>query len=310
VRLAFFGTTEFAVPALEAMADSVALVVTQPDRPTGRGLRLHASPVKTRALALGLPVESPEKSRAPEFVARLRSLDLDALLVAAYGQILSVAVLESARRGGINLHGSVLPRWRGAAPIQRAILAGDTETGVTLMQMDRGMDTGDIIAVRRTPIGPDETYGELQARLADLAAGMAREWMPRVVAGDYPREPQDDAPATLAAKVTKEEAGLDFGRAAAAEYARFRAFTPAPGAYLSLAGGPLKLHACRLAAGEAAGGTVLSLQPLTVAFAGGALELQAVQPAGKPRMAGRDWANGARLRVGDRLEAPPAQSGA
>lgn len=301
MRLVYFGTSEFAVPALRAVADSVALVVSQPDRPSGRGLRLHPSPVKAAALEMGLPCETPEKSRDPQFVARLRDIEADALLVAAYGQILSTSVLESARRGGINLHGSILPKYRGAAPIQRAILDGERETGVSLMQMDRGMDTGDVIAIERMPIGPDETYGELQSRLADLAAQMAAQWMPRIAVGDYPRTPQDSMSASLAPKVSKQEAELAFERQAILEYRRFRAFTPSPGAYLATSGGPLRIHRARYAAASGSPGTVVWVSPLVVAFAEGALQLAEVQPAGRPRMAGRDYANGARLRPGSVL---------
>ena len=302
MRLVFFGTGAFALPALRALAPHVALVVTQPDRPTGRGMRLQPAPAKLVAQELGLAVESPERSRAPEFVARLRELEADALVVASYGQILSTAILESARRGGINLHGSILPEYRGAAPIQRCVLDGRKETGVTLMQMDRGMDTGDAIEVVRTPIGSDETYGELQDRLAVLAAGMAVDSMPRIVAGDYARTPQDPSLATLAPKVEKGEAELSPARGAKAEYDRFRAFTPAPGAFLRTALGTLRVHGARLSDAAGGPGTVLALSPEpVVAFEGGALRLLEVQPEGKKRMPGRDWANGARLRVGDRL---------
>ena len=302
MRLVFFGTGAFALPALRALAPHVVLVVTQPDRPTGRGMRLQSAPAKLVAQELGLPVESPEKSRAPEFVARLRELDADALVVASYGQILSAAVLESARRGGINLHGSILPEYRGAAPVQRCVLDGRAETGITLMQMDRGMDTGDMIEVVRTPIGSDETYGDLQDRLALLAAEMAVEWMPRIVAGDYPRTAQDSALATLAPKVEKAEAELSPARPAKAEYDRLRAFTPAPGAFLRSAQGTLRVHQARLSDATGEPGTVLALSPEpVVAFAGGSLRLLEVQPEGKRRMSGRDWANGARLRVGEAL---------
>ena len=302
MKLIFFGTGAFALPALRALAKSVALVVTQPDRPTGRGMKLSPAPAKLVAQELGIPVESPEKSRAPEFVARLRELDADALVVASYGQILSTAVLESARRGGINLHGSILPEYRGAAPIQRCLLDDRSETGITLMQMDKGMDTGDMIHVVRTPIGPDETYGELQDRLALIAAEMAVEWMPRIVAGDYPRMPQDGEGATLAPKVEKAEAELLFSRDAKAEYARFRAFTPAPGAFLRTAGGTLRVHQARFEEAQGESGTLLAVVPEpVVAFASGALRLLEVQPEGKRRMPARDWANGARLKVGNTL---------
>lgn len=303
MRLVFFGTGAFALPALRALAPHVVLVVTQPDRPTGRGMRLQPAPAKLVAQELGLAVETPEKTRAPEFVARLRELDADALVVASYGQILSVAVLESARRGGINLHGSILPEYRGAAPVQRCVLDGRTETGITLMQMDKGMDTGDMIEMVRTPIGADETYGELQDRLALLAAELAVAWLPRIVAGDYPRTPQDSSLATIAPKIEKSEAELTFSKGATQEYRRFRAFTPAPGAFLRTTNGTLRLHAARLseaATGEP--GTVLAIAPEPiVAFAGGALRLLEVQPEGKRRMPGRDWVNGARIEAGDVL---------
>lgn len=302
MKLIYFGTGTFALPALRALAPHVALVVTQPDRPTGRGMRLQAAPAKLLAQELGLHVESPEKTRAPEFVARLRELDADALVVASYGQILSTAVLDSAKRGGINLHGSILPEYRGAAPIQRCILDGRTETGITLMQMDRGMDTGDMIEIVRTPIGPDETYGELQDRLALLAAEMAVAWMPRIVADDYPRTPQEGDRATVAPKVEKAEAELSFARAAKEEYDRFRAFTPAPGAFVRTTHGVLRLHSVRAAEGSGEPGTVLSVSPEpVVAFAEGALRLVEVQPEGKRRMSGRDWANGARIKAGESL---------
>lgn len=302
MRLVYFGTSEFAVPALRAVAESVVLVVSQPDRPTGRSMKVRPSPVKEVALDLDLLVETPEKCRAPEFVERLRNLEADALLVAAYGQILSQAVLDSALRGGINLHGSVLPKYRGAAPIQRAILGGETTTGITMIQMDKGMDTGDMIAIRETEIGPDETYGELQGRLADIAAEMAVVWMPRIVAGDYPRIPQDHARATMAPKVTKEEAELRFERDARSEYARFRAFTPSPGAFFLREDGPLRVRRARMGEGRGEAGEVLSTSGgLEVAFADGSLVLLEVQPAGRKAMSGHDFANGARLRLGSRL---------
>ena len=302
MRLVFFGTGAFALPALRALAPHVALVVTQPDRPTGRGMKLRPAPAKLVAHELGLPVESPEKTRAPEFVARLREIDADALVVASYGQILSTAVLESARRGGINLHGSILPEYRGAAPIQRCVLDGRTETGITLMQMDKGMDTGDMIEIVRTPIGPDETYGELQDRLALIAADLAVAWMPRIVAGDYPRMSQDSSQATIAPKVEKSEAELTFSKDSLGEYARFRAFTPAPGAFVRTSSGVLRIHQVRHSGAEGEAGTVLALSPQPViAFEGGSLRLLEVQPEGKRRMPGRDWANGARLKVGDSL---------
>jgi methionyl-tRNA formyltransferase len=303
MRVVYFGTAEFAVPALRAVVSafpgSVKLVVSQPDRPSGRGLKLVPSPVRRAAMELEIPVETPERARAPEFVERLRSLDADVLLVAAYGQILSTSVLESARRGGINLHGSILPKYRGAAPIQRCILEGDTETGVTLMQMDKGMDTGDMIAVARTPIGADETYGVLQERLSQIAAALAVEWMPGIASGDYPRTPQDHDAATYAPKVEKAEAELRWDMSCEEAYRRFRAFTPAPGAFIRTGLGHLKLVNARLGSKQGPPGTYLGGDE--IGFRHGSLALVEVQPEGKKRMQFRDFANGARLRPGDSL---------
>ena len=193
-------------------------------------------------------------------------------------------------------------RATNCAPIQRCILDGQTETGITLMQMDRGMDTGDMIETVRTAIGPDETYGELQDRLALIAADLAVQWMPRIVAGDYPRTSQNSDFATIAPKIEKSEAELSFSKPAPQEYNRFRAFTPTPGPFLRTASGLLRLHRVRPTEGSGEPGTLISVAPEpTVTFAEGALRLIEVQPEGKRRMSGRDWANGARLRVGDRL---------
>lgn len=303
MRIAYFGTSDFAVPALKAVAEHVILVVSQPDRPKGRGLQLQPSPVKAAALELGLPVETPEKARDPEFIERLAGLHLDFLLVAAYGQILSTKLLGAAKHGGINLHGSILPEYRGAAPIQRALLDGRTETGVTLMQMDRGMDSGDMIAIERLPILPGETAGALQSRLAELAANMAHDWAPRLAAGDYPRTPQNHDAATYAPKVEREETRLQWTESAEVSFRRFQAFTPNPGTSIATRLGEARLSEIALRPDlDAAPGTVLALQPeLTVAMASGALALIELQPAGKKRMRGRDWANGLRLQVGDSL---------
>ncbi|MBX3119979.1 MAG: methionyl-tRNA formyltransferase [Fimbriimonadaceae bacterium] len=302
MKLVYFGTGIFAVETLRVLREHVSLVVTQPDRPSGRGMKLQSSPVKRMAQELGLPVESPEKCRAPEFVERLRSESADALVVASYGQILSQAVLDSATRGGINLHGSILPAYRGAAPIQRCLLNGDLETGVTLMQMDKGMDTGDMIAIGRTPLHPDETYSELEIRLSDLAAQMALQWMPRIVDADYPRTPQNHEQATMAPKVTKAEAELRVTKNVLQEYNRYRAFTGAPGAFIATRFGLLKLTQVRREETTGKPGTVVSMNPdLEIAFEGGSLRLIEVQPEGKKRMSGRDFANGARLKIGDRL---------
>lgn len=301
MRIVYFGTNDFAVPALRALAPHVVLVVSQPDRPSGRGMKLHPSPVKQAALELGLPVETPEKARAAEFVEQVAALEADVHVVAAYGQILSLRLLETAKNGGINLHGSILPAYRGAAPIQRSILNGDAETGVTLMQMDKGMDTGDMIAIAKTPIGPDETYGELQTRLSEIARDLVVEWIDRLAVGNYPREVQDHDQATYANKIDRTETELQFERSAVEEYNRFRAFTPAPSVFLNTNQGRLKIKEARRGEATGANGRILALNPLTVAFEGGSLELHTVQPEGKPAMSGAAWAAGRRLAVGDSL---------
>lgn len=301
MKIVYFGTSEFAVPALQALAPHVVLVVSQPDRPSGRGMKLQASPVKKAALELGLKVETPEKARVPEFVDYVASLEADVHVVAAYGQILSLKLLETAKNGGINLHGSILPAYRGAAPIQRSILNGDTETGVTLMQMDKGMDTGDMIAIAKTAIGPDETYGELQIRLADIARDLVVDWIDRLAAGDYPRTPQDHERATYANKIDRAETELSLERDASGEYNRFRAFTPSPSVFLQTSQGRLKIKEARLSDKEGESGKILALNPLTVACRQRSLELLTVQPEGKPAMSGTSWAAGKRLAVQDSL---------
>lgn len=309
MRIVAFGTASFAVPALRAVAPHVVLAVSQPDRPKGRGLETQPSPFKQAALDLGLPVETPERARDAEFIARIRGLKPDFLLVAAYGQILPVALLEAAKFGGINLHGSILPEYRGAAPIQRCLLEGHTETGVTLMQMEKGMDTGDVIAIEKLPIGPEETYGELQDRLAELAGKMATEWAPKLAAGDYPRAPQDHSRATHAAKIEKQEAELNWFGDAAAEHNRYRAFTPAPGATLNTKFGLLRLSKAQFCAESGNPGEALLVKGgLRVAFRHGSLDLLELQPAGKKRMSGADFANGMRLRAGDSLLPEPNDS--
>ncbi|HXH60993.1 MAG TPA: methionyl-tRNA formyltransferase [Fimbriimonadaceae bacterium] len=302
MRVVYFGTSDFAVPALERLTQHVVLVVTQPDRPSGRGMELRPSAVKQAALRLGLQVETPVKSRKPEFVERLASLQPDLFVVASYGQILSRALLDVPKHGSVNLHASVLPHFRGAAPIQYALLNGECETGVTVMMMDEGMDTGDIVASATIEIGKEETAGDLHDRLADLAAALAAEWVPKIAQGSFPRTPQDDEQATYAPKVTKQDAQLRFDRPAKAEFDRYRAFTPHPGAFLALPSGTLRVHRARLGQGGASPGTVLAVRPdLEVAFADGSLVLDKVQPQGRKAMGGSDFANGARIAAGDCL---------
>ncbi len=301
MRLVYFGTSEFAVPALRAISQDVVLVVSQPDREAGRGRALRESPVKKATLEIGLQVATPEKCR--EIVDQVEELTPDALLVASYGQILPEAMLKAAKRGGVNLHASLLPKYRGAAPIQRAILDGETKAGVTLMQMDKGMDTGDIITIGETAIGPDETAGELESRLAAMAAEMAAEWMPRIAAGDYQGSPQESELASLAPKMTPEDGLISFDMDVEEAYRRFRACTSRPGCRLVTRHGRLKILECRPAGTEAAGGVVTNVEggAITVGFYKGSLELRRVQPEGRGAVSGGDFANGLRLQVGASL---------
>lgn len=240
LKLVFAGTPEFAVPALQACLDAgteVVAVYTQPDRPAGRGRQLGASPVKQAALALGIPVEQPETLKSPQAQQRLRDYAPDLMVVIAYGLILPRKVLAIPRLGCWNVHASVLPRWRGAAPIQRAILAGDTETGVGLMRMEAGLDTGPVLLERRTPIAPDDTGGSLHDRLATLGAEVLREGLLRVLGGaSLPATPQAESGATYAHKLDKAEARLDFTRPALELERKVRAFNPWPVAEAELAG--------------------------------------------------------------------------
>jgi methionyl-tRNA formyltransferase len=304
VKLVYFGTSAFAVPALERLAKHVVLVVTQPDRPSGRGMADKPSEVKRAAVRLGLPVETPEKSRDKGFIEHLSTLDADAFVVASYGQILSKSLLAVPKRGCFNLHASLLPKYRGAAPIQYAVLNGDAETGVTLMLMDEGMDTGDAIARTAIPIGPDETAGELHDRLAVIGAELADLWIEPLASGNFPRVPQDTGVASYAPKVSKADAELDFDGSMKQEYDRFRAFTPIPGAWIATSNGPLKLR--RVCRGRrdpnAASGTVVSVRPFEVAFADGSLVFEEVQPQARKAMPGSEFANGARIVPGDCLK--------
>ncbi len=304
MRLVFAGTPPFAATALDALADAghdIALVLTQPDRPAGRGMKLVPGAVKQTALARGLQVSQPASLKTPEAQAELRAVDPDVMVVAAYGLILPQAVLDLPRLGCLNIHASLLPRWRGAAPIQRAILAGDAETGITIMQMDAGLDTGAMLTKTVVPIRATDTAASLHDRLAVAGAEAIVAALANYSA--LVPEKQDDAQATYAAKLSKEEAKLDWHLPAEALARAVRAFNPAPGAWTLLERAPLKIWAALPVAGTGLPGEVLRAEAdlLVVACGSGALALQEVQPAGGKRMsaaaflAGRPPARGTRL---------------
>ena len=312
MRIVFFGTPEFAVPSLEALAreHEIALVVAQPDRPAGRGMKLHVPPVIVRARELGLPVAQPAKIRNAEFLDEIVRLAPDAGIVVAYGKILPAALLAIPKQGFFNVHGSILPKYRGAAPIQRAIEAGEQTTGVTIMRVDEELDHGPMLAIETTEIGPDERTPSLAKRLSQIGAdALAR------VLRDMPAEvPQDHAQATYAAKIEKAEGEITFREPASVIYNRFRAFEPWPG--VSYQG--LKLTEIgpigqigpigRIGPISPIGpigptpGTILSINDdLLIACAEGAIRVLEMQRPGKPRARAGDVARGLGWRVGDVL---------
>ncbi len=301
------GTPEFALPVLEQLSANyqVVGVVTQPDRPAGRGRKLLPSPVKELALAEGIPIFQPEKLRRMEAVERLRAWLPDLIVVAAYGQILPPSVLELPRYGCINVHASLLPRWRGASPIQAAILAGDAVTGITLMKMDEGLDTGPILAQQPVDIGPEETAGELSARLARVGGQLLLETLPDYLAGRLTPTPQPDSGITIARRFRKQASALDWSKPAADLARRVRAFSPTPGAYTTWNGAHLKVLRARPLAQDTAdrppGSVFLEQRVPAVVTGEGALVLMQVQMAGKRPMSGEQFARGRRDFIGSVL---------
>lgn len=298
MRVVFMGSPDFAASVLRMLAQHypVCGVVTQPDRPSGRGQVLTPPAVKTLAHGLGIEVFQPERLRKPESYAVLQSWAPDLIVVAAYGQILRQNVLDLPRYGCINVHASLLPRWRGAAPIQAALLHGDAVTGATIMKMDAGVDTGDILAIREVAILPGDNAASLTASVAQAGAELLVQTLPAYLSGALTPSPQDHSLATFAPMLQKEQGQLDFSRPVQQLVNQVRAFNPWPGAFITWPNLPLKIHAASAASGpEAAPGTraVLAKMPALRALDGWLL-LEQVQPAGKKPMSGRDFLAGAR----------------
>lgn len=307
MRLIFAGTPEFAAAALRALiaaGHQVPLVLTQPDRPAGRGMKLKPGPVKQVALAHGLAVAQPDTLKSEATRAPIAEAGAAVMVVAAYGLILPQAVLDLPPLGCVNIHASLLPRWRGAAPIHRAIEAGDRETGITLMQMDAGLDSGAMLAQARLPIRADDTTGRLHDRLAELGAREIVRLLPDLPTAQGNATPQDAAAASYAHKITKQEARLDWTQPAVMLDRRIRAFDPFPGAYALLDGAALKIW--RAQALDAAGppGQVLAVarDGFTVACGAGALAIHEVQQAGGRRLPAEAFLAGHAMRPGDRLD--------
>ena len=311
MRLGFAGTPKFSVPALEALAGSehaVQVVFTKPDRPAGRGRHVQVSPVKQRALELGLKVLEPATFKSPDTLDTLRALDLDALVVVAYGLILPPAALAAPRLGCFNIHASLLPRWRGAAPIQRALLAGDAVTGVTIMRMEAGLDTGPMLAARAVDIGERDTGGSLHDRLAVLGAALLRETLDALARGEgLPETPQPEAGVTYAQKISKAEAEIDWRADAEQVLRKVRAFNPAPVAQTRWGDQQIRiweaeLAPARLAPATAPGaamapGTVVDTGPsgIDVSCGRGTLRVTRLQLAGRRPMTAADILNSQQL---------------
>jgi methionyl-tRNA formyltransferase len=308
IRTVFMGSPEFSLPALQGLAARypVVGVITQPDRPAGRGRALKPPPVKLLAEELGLPVIQPRRLREPQAMDKLREWDPELIVVAAFGQILRPDVLELPRYGCVNVHASLLPRWRGAAPVQAALLNGDTHTGITIMLMDAGVDTGPLLSQRALPILPEETAGSLGERLSRLGGELLLETLPGYLSGEIQPQPQDEAGATYAPMLKKEDGRLDFSQSAGQLERKVRAFNPWPGAFMEWQGAPLKVHQARAVEGEdaargnkeAAGRRMVYEDMPAVAAERGLLVLEQVQPAGKRPLSGQEFLRGARGWVG------------
>jgi methionyl-tRNA formyltransferase len=306
LHLVFCGTPRFAVPTLEKLVEAgfrIGLVVTQPDRPRGRGMELSASPVKQRALQLALPVTQPEKIKQnEEFREQLRILSPDAIIVVGYGRIIPQWMLDLPRLGNLNLHASLLPKYRGAAPIQWAIARGEEMTGVTTMRIDAGLDTGDILLQKEVAIEPNDTAESIAPRLAATGADLMIETLHGLQGGTIQPRPQDNAQATLAPILTKDDGRIDFQRPATEIYSRLRGFQPWPGAFASFRGKTLNVLSARLSEHAVPQAELLVKSDRLFAGCGrGALELIELQPEGKKRMAARDFIHGYRPRTGEKI---------
>ena len=307
LRTVFMGTPDFALQTLQGLIDAGCKMVgvyTQPDRPKGRGKQLAAPPVKELAQKYDIPVYQPLKLRQPEAVAELEALAPDLIVVVAYGQILPKSVLEIPAHGCINVHASLLPKYRGAAPINKAIIDGETETGITTMYMDVGLDTGDMLVKKALSIGPEETAGELHDRLASLGRETMEETLRQLCAGTLQREVQDDEQSTYASMMKKEDGRIDWNRSAQEIHNHVRGLDPWPGAYTTINGELLKLAETRPEAAEGLPGNVIAADKngVCVACGSGSLRIQQLQLAGRKRLAAADFLRGCPLEAGAMME--------
>lgn len=305
MRIVYMGTPDFAVPALEKLAQSpdytVAAVFTQPDKPKGRKMVMTPPDVKVCAEKLGIPVFQPSSMRSEEAYNSLKELNPDVIVVAAYGQILPKAVLDLPKFGCVNIHGSLLPKYRGAAPIQQSVLDGEKVTGVTTMLMDVGLDTGDILLKAETEIGENETAGELFDRLAVLGGELIVETLDKLKKGEITPQKQDESLATHTSKITKELCPIDFNKSAFEVHNKVRGLNPWPVAVTEIAGKTVKVYSSRVSDMSGAAGTILSLKPFVVACGDKSVELIEIQPQGKKRMTAQAFLAGHKLNIGDKL---------
>jgi methionyl-tRNA formyltransferase len=297
LRIIFAGTPDFAARHLQALINSehqIVGVYSQPDRPAGRGKKLKASEVKALALEHELPVFQPQSLKTDEALEELNSLNADIMIVVAYGLILPKAILDAPRLGCLNVHGSILPRWRGAAPIQRAIWAGDQQTGVTIMQMDEGLDTGDMLHISRCPIDNTETSASLYTKLAELGPDALIDTINRLANGEITPEPQNDTDANYAKKLSKDEANIDWSMDAEQIERNIRAFNPWPVCFTQMSGNTVKIYQANVVEQSGASGTVLASDKNGIVVACGkhALSISELQPQGKKPMAINDFLNG------------------
>ncbi|MBQ2092954.1 MAG: methionyl-tRNA formyltransferase [Ruminococcus sp.] len=305
MRIVYMGTPDFAVPALEKLAQSpdytVAAVFTQPDKPKGRKMVMTPPDVKVCAEKLGIPVFQPSSMRSEEAYNSLKELNPDVIVVAAYGQILPKAVLDLPKFGCVNIHGSLLPKYRGAAPIQQSVLDGEKVTGVTTMLMDVGLDTGDILLKAETEIGENETAGELFDRLAVLGGELIVQTLDKLKKGEITPQKQDESLATHTSKISKELCPIDFNKSAFEVHNKVRGLNPWPVAVTEIAGKTVKVYSSRVSDMSGAAGTILSLKPFVVACGDKSVELIEIQPQGKKRMTAQAFLAGHKLNIGDKL---------
>ena len=301
MKLVYMGTPDFAVPALKKLAQvhEVAAVFTQPDKPVGRKQILTPPDVKVCAQKLGIPVCQPASMKTGEALAQLKAFAPEVIVVAAYGQILPKAVRDLPRSGCVNIHGSLLPKYRGAAPIQQAVLNGDSVTGVTTMLMDVGLDTGDILLTRETPIGENETAAELFDRLSLLGGELILETLSALEQGTVTPQKQDETKATHTSKIDKSLCPIDFTQSARQIHNQIRGLYSWPIATAQIGGKRVKIHKARLSAKSGRAGAILSVKPLVIACGEGAVEILELQPEGKKKMSAEAFAAGHHLSVGD-----------